>query len=58
MQLLKDNKRSPELETGLGSSGLKPSPNRLNLAPRIRTNSFSTSLQTVAAATTFLKSIL
>lgn len=52
VQVLKDIKHSPELEMGMGlwRSGPKPSPNRLNLAPKIYTNSFSTSLQTIAAA--------
>lgn len=52
VQVLKDIKHTPELEMGmrLWRSGLKPSPNRLNLAPKIYTNSFSTSFQIIAAA--------
>lgn len=51
VQVLKDIKHTSELEMGMGlwSSDPKRSLNRLNLLPKIYTNSFSSSLQTIEA---------
>lgn len=52
VQVLKNIKHTPDLEMGMGlwRSGPKSRLIRLNLAPKIYTNSFSTSLQTIAAS--------